>query len=171
LLNFLVLILQTMMTPQQRESGGYWNWPQGRSLAEESLLIQAKLVKVPLQLCRMSSQVSVASIKMGTTVATNALLERSADQCALVVSKGHKDLLRIGDQTRPKLFDLNIRRASPLFSQVLEVDERVTPEEYTEDPSPKSAHELEALVDDVEVVKGVGGELIRILKPLGKSIH
>lgn len=108
----------------------------------------------------------IASIKMGTTVATNALLERSADQCALVVSKGHKDLLRIGDQTRPKLFDLNIRRASPLFSQVLEVDERVTPEEYTEDPNPKSASELDALVDDVEVVKGVGGELIRILKPL-----
>lgn len=105
---------------------------------------------------------------MGTTVATNALLERSADQCVLVVSKGHKDLLRIGDQTRPKLFDLNIRRASPLFSQVLEVDERVTPEEYTEDPNPKSASELDALVDDIEVVKGVGGELIRILKPLGK---
>lgn len=105
---------------------------------------------------------------MGTTVATNALLERSANQCALVVSKGHKDLLRIGDQTRPKLFDLNIRRASPLFSQVIEIDERVTPEEYTEDPSSKSASELDALVDDVQVVKGVGGELIRILKPLGR---
>ena len=105
---------------------------------------------------------------MGTTVATNALLERSADTCALVVSKGHKDLLRIGDQTRPKLFDLNIRRASPLFSEVLEIDERVTPEEYTEDPSPKSSAELEPLVDDVQVVKGVGGELIRILRPLGK---
>ncbi|KAG9243173.1 Hydantoinase B/oxoprolinase-domain-containing protein [Calycina marina] len=107
-----------------------------------------------------------ASIKMGTTVATNALLERSADKCALVVSKGHADLLRIGDQTRPKLFDLNIRRASPLFSEVVEIDERVTPEEYTEDPKPKSASELEALVDDVNVVKGIGGELIRIIKPL-----
>lgn len=105
---------------------------------------------------------------MGTTVATNALLERSADRCALVVSKGHEDLLRIGDQTRPKLFDLNIRRASPLFSEVLEIDERVTPEEYTEDPSPKSSAELEALVDDVQVAKGVGGELIRILRPLGR---
>lgn len=105
---------------------------------------------------------------MGTTVATNALLERSADNCALVVTKGHADLLRIGDQTRPKLFDFNIRRAPPLFSEVLEVDERVTPEEYTEDPSPKTSSELDALVDDVSVVKGVGGELIRIVKPLGK---
>jgi 5-oxoprolinase (ATP-hydrolysing) len=105
---------------------------------------------------------------MGTTVATNALLERSAKECALVVSKGHADLLRIGDQTRPKLFDFNIRRASPLFSEVLEIDERVTPEEYTEDPKPKSSSELDALVDDIQVVKGVGGELIRILRPLGE---
>ncbi|EPE34303.1 hypothetical protein GLAREA_09997 [Glarea lozoyensis ATCC 20868] len=108
----------------------------------------------------------IASIKMGTTVATNALLERSAESCALVVSKGHADLLRIGDQTRPKLFDLNIRRPPPLFSEVLEIDERVTPEEYTEDPNPKSSADLDALVDDVYVVKGVGGELIRIIKPL-----
>lgn len=109
---------------------------------------------------------------MGTTVATNALLERSADRCALVVSKGHKDLLRIGDQTRPKLFDLNIRRASPLFSQVLEIDERVTPEEYTEDPNPRSVSELDALIDNVEIVKGLGGELIRILKPLSNfAVH
>lgn len=112
----------------------------------------------------------LASIKMGTTVATNALLERSAEKCALIVSKGHRDLLRIGDQTRPKLFDLNIRRAPPLFSEVIEIDERVTPEEYTEDPNPKSSSELNALVDDVEIVKGVGGELIRILKPLGTLI-
>jgi len=105
---------------------------------------------------------------MGTTVATNALLERSADACALVVSKGHADLLNIGDQTRPKLFDFNIRRAAPLFSSVVEIDERVTPEEYTEDPNPKSTSELDALVDDVIIVKGIGGELIRILKPLGR---
>jgi 5-oxoprolinase (ATP-hydrolysing) len=108
---------------------------------------------------------------MGTTVATNALLERSADNCALLVSKGHADLLRIGDQTRPRLFDFNIRRASPLFTEVLEIDERVTIEEYTEDPSPKSLAELDALVDNIHVVKGVGGELIRILKPLGEHFN
>jgi 5-oxoprolinase (ATP-hydrolysing) len=50
---------------------------------------------------------------------------------------------------------------------VLEIDERVTPEEYTEDPKPKPSDELGSLVDDVQVVKGVGGELIRIIKPLG----
>lgn len=43
---------------------------------------------------------------MGTTVATNALLERKGERCALVVTKGFKDLLYIGNQSRPNLFDL-----------------------------------------------------------------
>ncbi|KAI9742373.1 MAG: hypothetical protein M1818_003906 [Claussenomyces sp. TS43310] len=108
----------------------------------------------------------IASIKMGTTVATNALLERSSEPCALLVSRGFGDLLRIGDQTRPKLFDLNIRRAAPLFKQVLEIDERVTLEGFTENPHQMSASEIDALVDDVEIVRGIGGELVRILEPL-----
>lgn len=135
----------------------------------ENQLIPVELVSIR-KYARQQILKVLASIKMGTTVATNALLERSADNCALVVTKGHADLLRIGDQTRPKLFDLNIRRAPPLFSEVLEVDERVTPEEYTEDPNPKTSSELDALVDDVSVVKGVGGELIRIVQPLSKKL-
>lgn len=107
---------------------------------------------------------------MGTTVGTNALLEKSSENCALIVSCGFKDLLKIGDQTRPKLFDLNIRRPSNLFTDVVEVDERVTPETYTENPCPMNAAQLDKLVDDVQVVKGIGGELIRILKPLGELI-
>lgn len=45
-------------------------------------------------------------IRMGTTVATNALLERKGDRMALVITKGFKDLLYIGNQARPKIFDL-----------------------------------------------------------------
>lgn len=45
-------------------------------------------------------------IRMGTTVATNALLEREGEKTALLVTKGFKDLLHIGTQARPKLFDL-----------------------------------------------------------------
>jgi 5-oxoprolinase (ATP-hydrolysing) len=105
----------------------------------------------------------IESIKMGTTVATNALLERNSTKCALVVTKGFRDLLRIGDQTRPKLFDLNIRRPETLFDDVLEIDERVTLHDSTEDKStlrdPKrDSHDLE---------KGVGGEAIRVLRPVG----
>lgn len=87
------------------------------------------------------------------------------------MTKGHADILRIRDQTRPRLFDLNIRRPAPLFSEVLEINERVTLEEYSEDPSPKSAPELDVLVDNVEVVKGIGGELVRIIKPLDETLR
>lgn len=45
-------------------------------------------------------------IRMGTTVATNALLERKGERCALVITKGFRDLLYIGNQSRPNLFDL-----------------------------------------------------------------
>ena len=63
-------------------------------------------------------------VRMGTTLATNALLERRGAPCALVVTRGFGDLLRIGDQTRPELFALDIRRPTPLPVAVIEVDAR-----------------------------------------------
>lgn len=105
----------------------------------------------------------IESIKMGTTVATNALLERSSTPCALVVTRGFRDLLRIGDQTRPKLFDLNIRRPETLFRDVLEVDERVTLHDSSEDATSLSDPDR----DSYHLRKGVGGEAVRILQPLG----
>ncbi|KAF2805004.1 5-oxoprolinase [Mytilinidion resinicola] len=104
----------------------------------------------------------VESIKMGTTVATNALLERSSTPCALVVTKGFKDLLRIGDQTRPRLFDLNIRRPETLFKEVLEIDERVTLHTATEDAAP--IHPLEGETYDLRT--GLSGEPVRVLQQL-----
>jgi 5-oxoprolinase (ATP-hydrolysing) len=106
----------------------------------------------------------IESIKMGTTVATNALLERASTPCALVVTRGFRDLLRIGDQTRPKLFDLNIRRPETLFKEVLEIDERVTLHDSTEDSSTLRNPNR----DHIGLRKGIGGEAIQILKPLGK---
>lgn len=66
-------------------------------------------------------------IRMGTTVATNALLERAGDPVALVVNKGFKDLLYIGNQARPKIFELNIKKPENLYKQVVEVDCRIVP--------------------------------------------
>lgn len=106
----------------------------------------------------------IESIKMGTTVATNALLERSSTPCALIVTRGFKDLLRIGDQTRPKLFDLNIRRPETLFKEVLEIDERVTLHDSSEDATSLDDPHRESF----NLVKGVGGEAIRIIQPLGE---
>ncbi|TKS87865.1 5-oxoprolinase [Collichthys lucidus] len=64
-------------------------------------------------------------IRMGTTVATNALLEREGERTALLVTQGFKDLLHIGTQARPKLFDLEVAVPEVLYEEVIEVDERV----------------------------------------------
>jgi len=68
---------------------------------------------------------SVDQIKMGTTVATNALLERKGARTLLVLDSGFADLLAIGHQARPRLFDLDIEKALPLYDAVEEVGGRV----------------------------------------------
>jgi 5-oxoprolinase (ATP-hydrolysing) len=67
----------------------------------------------------------VEAVKMGTTVATNALLERQGERTLLVVNRGFADALRIGNQTRPRLFDLDIRLPSMLYERVVEIGGRV----------------------------------------------
>ena len=67
----------------------------------------------------------VDAVKMGTTVATNALLERKGDRTALVITKGFGDALRIGYQNRPRLFDMNIKLPELVYERVLEADERM----------------------------------------------
>ncbi|KAG1748081.1 Hydantoinase/oxoprolinase-domain-containing protein [Suillus lakei] len=123
-------------------------------------------------------------IRLSTTVATNALLERKGHRHALLITKGFKDLLLIGNQSRPRIFDLNIRRPNPLYSEVVEVDERVTLVGYTSDP--KSEENAIRWNDDGssiqrgyrgpgwdgegnaegpgDVVRGISGEAVRILK-------
>ena len=67
----------------------------------------------------------IAAIRMGTTVATNALLERQGEPTLLVTTRGFRDQLKIGYQTRPDLFALDIRLPEILYREVLEVDERM----------------------------------------------
>lgn len=67
----------------------------------------------------------IAEVRLGTTVATNALLERKGEPTVLVVTAGFADALLIGDQARPELFARCIRRPPPLYDHVLEADERV----------------------------------------------
>ncbi len=68
----------------------------------------------------------VAEVRMGTTVATNALLERKGERVVLVTTRGLKDQLRIGYQNRPKLFALNIELPDMLYERVIEADERMS---------------------------------------------
>lgn len=67
----------------------------------------------------------VACVKMGTTVATNALLERKGESTLLVTTQGFRDALRIAYQNRPRLFDRNIVLPELLYSRVIEAQERV----------------------------------------------
>ncbi|MBU0946313.1 MAG: hydantoinase B/oxoprolinase family protein [Proteobacteria bacterium] len=91
-------------------------------------------------------------IRMGTTVATNALLERTGADTALIISKGFGDLLAIGDQTRPDLFDLRIIKPDLLYKAVLEVDGRVRPLQAGEEN------------DGPDTIIGTSGEAFRLLK-------
>ncbi|HUO92946.1 MAG TPA: hydantoinase B/oxoprolinase family protein [Rhizomicrobium sp.] len=70
----------------------------------------------------------VAELRMGTTVATNALLERKGEPLVLVTTRGFRDQLRIGYQNRPKLFALNIELPDMLYARVIEAHERVSAE-------------------------------------------
>ncbi|MBW4478895.1 MAG: hydantoinase/oxoprolinase family protein [Tolypothrix brevis GSE-NOS-MK-07-07A] len=67
---------------------------------------------------------AIEVVKMGTTVATNALLERKGDRLALIITKGFKDALRIGYQNRPNIFARHIILPTMLYEQLIEVDER-----------------------------------------------
>lgn len=102
----------------------------------------------------------IKSLKLGTTVATNALLERKGERCAFITTKGFKDSLIIGNQTRPRIFDLQINRPDAIYDSVVEVDERVTLEDYSEDPDQK----FTSVGADPLLVKGISGETVRILK-------
>lgn len=118
-------------------------------------------------------------------MATNALLERNGAEHALLITKGFKDVLAIGNQSRPRIFDLAIRKASVLYKKVIEVDERVTLLGYTSDPLvgsravrfdangklSKSYDCDEGVKEEDEgcVLRGTSGEAVKIMKRLGKS--
>jgi 5-oxoprolinase (ATP-hydrolysing) len=67
----------------------------------------------------------IGAVKMGTTVATNALLERKGERTLLVITRGFRDALRIGYQARPKIFARHIVKPTMLYESAIEIDERV----------------------------------------------
>ncbi|KAL2919038.1 hypothetical protein HK105_201308 [Polyrhizophydium stewartii] len=100
-------------------------------------------------------------IRMGTTVATNALLERKGERTGLLITKGFRDLLHIGNQSRPNIFDVTIAAPDVLYEQVVEVDERVTLVGYSAVPSGMN---VSVPADDPSYVKGVTGEWVHVIK-------
>ena len=115
----------------------------------------------------------IASIRMGTTVATNALLERQGSPLALVITKGFQDLLQIGNQSRPDIFDLTCAKPSLLYTKVVEVDERVALNTFYNHDDNGDTDETETETTPTTatsqqqqhtVVQGLTGEQIRILQ-------
>ncbi|KAH8704894.1 putative 5-oxoprolinase [Talaromyces proteolyticus] len=102
-------------------------------------------------------------IRMGTTVATNALLERKGERTAFLVTAGFKDILQIGNQSRPYMFDLSIRRPQPLYSDVFEVNERVVLGHCSDSQLRNMSLQYP---EPVQTVVGVSGEKVQIIKPL-----
>ena len=93
---------------------------------------------------------NINSIKMGTTVATNALLERKGFPVVLLTTKGLRDQLRIAYQNRPNLFDRQIILNDPLYDHIVEVEERVTSSGKILQPINK-----EKLYEDLRKIKNV----------------
>jgi 5-oxoprolinase (ATP-hydrolysing) len=80
---------------------------------------------------RLVSTKNIGSIRMGTTVATNALLERNGARMALLITRGFSDLLEIGNQSRPNIFDLQCKKPSLLYECVVPIDERIVLKAFT----------------------------------------
>lgn len=102
----------------------------------------------------------IERLRMGTTVGTNALLERKGARSALLITKGFKDLLKIGNQSRPRIFDLTVAKPDLIYESVVEVDERITLEGFTENPAPGSID----IAADESLQTSLTGEVVRILK-------
>ncbi|MEX0751994.1 MAG: hydantoinase B/oxoprolinase family protein, partial [Xanthobacteraceae bacterium] len=100
----------------------------------------------------------IGAIKMGTTVATNALLERKGERTLLLITKGFGDALKIGYQARPKIFAKHIVKPEMLYERVAEVDERVRA-----DGTVEKEPDLAALRPELERARADGIEAVAIV--------
>jgi len=133
----------------------------------------------------------IESVRMGTTVATNALLERKGERTTFVTTEGLKDILIIGNQSRPQIFDLRIERPEPIVESVIEASERVRVvsrtavtettggieaasdglKGSTESASTTASSTPDSIFlgEQVKTAVGVTGETVQILKPLDEE--
>src|SRR6185295_13187683 len=118
-LQFAIPNLQSAPTPQSAIRNPQFAY-ELLSLEEAPLLA----VRLFLNL-RLDQPIPPCSVRLGTTRGTNALLTRRGAKTGFVTTRGFADILRIGYQNRPKLFELAIKKPEPLFAAVAEIDERI----------------------------------------------
>jgi 5-oxoprolinase (ATP-hydrolysing) len=108
-------------------TGEFANIPDGQIFFELSSKENSPVVGIRwLMNLGSDSPIGPITVKLGTTKGTNALLEHQGAATGLVTTKGFRDVLTIGYQNRPHLFDLSIGRPEPLYSNTIEIDERIT---------------------------------------------
>ncbi|WP_336056808.1 hydantoinase B/oxoprolinase family protein [Nitratireductor sp. CH_MIT9313-5] len=100
----------------------------------------------------------IGEVKMGTTVATNALLERKGDRVALLITKGFRDALKIAYQARPDIFAKEIILPEQLYERVIEVPERVRV-----DGTVETELDLDAVRGDIEAAKADGIDAVAVV--------
>jgi 5-oxoprolinase (ATP-hydrolysing) len=100
----------------------------------------------------------IGAVKMGTTVATNALLERKGERTALLITEGFRDALKIGYQARPNIFAKKIVKPEMLFERVVEVAERVRA-----DGTVERAPDLSTVRAELEALKRAGINAVAIV--------
>lgn len=100
----------------------------------------------------------VRTVKMGTTIATNALLERKGDRVLLLITRGFRDALRIGTQARPDIFAKQIVKPEMLYERVIEIDERVR-----SDGTVERAPEIVAAKHALEEARADGFDAVAIV--------
>ena len=129
-----------------------------RCLELETKSVHPRGVPLPSQ--------QIEFIRMGTTVATNALLERKGARVALLTTSGFRDLQVIGNQSRPKIFDLEIRRPELLYEVVEEIDERVVLVQQQHSALSSSSSSSSGAK---EVLTGVSHERLMVETPLSDA--
>ena len=150
------------MSPSQRwefwiDRGGTFTDCLGRDPSSGEVCVAKVLStqRAPLEGIRQilglgpGDPIPASDVRMGTTIATNALLERKGTPFALVITRGFRDLLEIGTQARPDIFDLRIHKPEVLYQEVLEVAARADAEgQILERPDPDEVRvQLRALVE------------------------
>ena len=111
----------------------------------------------------------IESIRMGTTIATNALLEHKGVRTALVVTKGLRDVIKIGTQARNDIFDLEMKKSNLLYEEVVEIDERVRVMKSHKDLITDKSLSVTGKTGQVEVIKEPNEEEIETKLKLIKN--
>lgn len=148
------------LLPAQVTSGTRYELDGGE---EAPILAIRRAMSLPLE-----ESIPRISVRLGTTRGTNALLTRSGARTAFVTTKGFRDVLLIGNQDRPRLFDLAIQKPEPLFEQVVEIDERMDAQGNV--LKPPNDDEIRASLTDLHNT-GVESVAICLLHAFANSEH